>query len=91
MTQPPDGDIRFGVLDGASDDELINEIFNRFDHVQFSGMKVSCGGRDCSLTMRRWKGNHATISGLASQVITAVNMDHFNSMNPRPREEDNEQ
>ena len=48
-----------------STDELLSEVFNRFEHCIFSGLNTR---RENILTKRKYKGNSDTCIGLAYKV-----------------------
>lgn len=61
----------------VSMDDLINEINKRFDVWIFSGMQIR--DRDTKIaTLRKWRGNSATCSGLASQLQIVIADKYFN-------------
>lgn len=70
---------KFGPLQSCGDEELIQELFARYDHCIFCGLKVSYLDPGKGLTRRRWKGNSATSSGLALQVSQAINSELFSN------------
>ena len=51
----------------VSTDELLDEIFSRFDHIIFCGMKVKIKGND-NYYEKRYEGNYATAIGLCDIV-----------------------
>lgn len=50
----------------ATDNELIEELFGRFEHAVLCGMKLPTD--DKYVVYRRWKGNTMTCCGLANAV-----------------------
>jgi hypothetical protein len=55
----------------ATVDELIAELFGRFDHVAFTGMTIQRelgDGMTEQKIIRRWKGSCYTVAGLADHV-----------------------
>jgi len=62
-------------------DDLIEEVFRRFDHAVFVGVKaldVINKEDDTTriLTQRRWKGNHYTCSGLCFDMARKICKDY---------------
>lgn len=56
-------------------EDLLKELDNRFEHWVFSGVKIGLGGQNGVgniLTVRKWSGNSATCSGLASMMPVAI-------------------
>jgi hypothetical protein len=59
-----------------TDDELLDELESRFDHMIFAGSKdiatekAACGAR--ATRTRRWSGRHEICSGLAMCIIPDV-------------------
>lgn len=54
----------------VSDNELLVELFSRFDHCEFSGLKSLKADRN--KTRRKWKGNPHTCAGLAIDIAQMV-------------------
>ena len=52
--------------------DLLEALNRRFEHWIFSGIQTAIGGKDKILTVRKWNGNNATCSGLASMLQGAI-------------------
>ena len=59
-----------GKLDLVSDEELVNELSNRFDHIAFAGRKDVC--TDSVETYRYWSGDKDISVGLCMAVIEKI-------------------
>ena len=61
-----------------STNELLNEIFSRFDHAVFCGVKLSIK-KDRDLYEKHYQGNYPTCMGLCdiikTHIITDFNID----------------
>ena len=55
-------------LNLASTDELLNELFSRFDHIGVCGLRVSSVKNQKMVSMRRYKGNAHTVVGLTQDL-----------------------
>lgn len=52
----------------ATVNELVEELFSRYEHVIFAGMKIDTDQR----LHKRWKGNSVMCTGLAHEAAHAV-------------------
>lgn len=66
----PPLDIKF-----VNTDELINEVFNRYDHVIFTGIRDGYDGKDTIRKTRRYKGNSETCIGLCERMSIVIHDD----------------
>lgn len=55
-------------LDLISTDDLMEELFGRFDHAVFEGVKVNVT-REESVIERQWKGDALMCCGLGTHII----------------------
>jgi hypothetical protein len=57
--------------------ELVNELLMRFDNAVFIGMRATMGNTENGeyLTLRRWRGNSHTCTGLAFDAAMQCNND----------------
>jgi hypothetical protein len=62
-------------LELVSDDDLLDELLNRFDHACFVGMRVSIPADYHGYT-RRHKGNSHTCVGLLQELSSGI-LDDF--------------
>lgn len=58
-------------------DELLIEVFNRFEHCVFAGLLTGRGDGTQQEVRRKWKGNHATCCGLGFSLSHAIMKDHY--------------
>jgi hypothetical protein len=60
-------------LEAASTDDLIRELFSRFDHCVFAGHQVLAvkGDSGPQKITRRWKGCTVTVAGLCAEAQRA--------------------
>ena len=67
-----------------SNDDLIKELLNRFDHAVFAGVRVKNPGNFNGVdeakgdiqTIRRWFGNSYTCAGLCSSLTRTILNDY---------------
>jgi hypothetical protein len=55
-----------------STEDLIKELYNRFDDVIIAGLRIGYEGKK-DIVIRHWKGSLTTCAGLASQIQHCVN------------------
>lgn len=53
-------------------DDLLLELFSRFDHAVFSGFLTTNEKEREHLVRRRWKGNSMTCAGLCQELSISV-------------------
>jgi hypothetical protein len=76
-------------LELAETDDLLNEVFSRFDHACFIGMREQEYGEKTHGFIRKWKGNSHACSGLC-QDLSLLILTAFIDRNELVEDEDEE-
>jgi hypothetical protein len=71
----------------ASTDDLLDELFARFDHAVFTGMKITKANGEY-LTFRKWQGNRAVGLGLMCTVQHLMAKEEITTTIPLERNND---
>ena len=59
------------------EDDLIKELFNRYEHAIFAGAKTGYKTKDSVTYTHKYDGNSATCAGLAFQLATKITDDRI--------------
>lgn len=68
--------------------DIIKELDSRFEHWIFSGIQTHIGKDNNVFTVRKWNGNSATCSGLASMIQITIFNNHMDGNELKDGEEE---